>query len=117
MPKPGATRGAEARSGGRKAPARPTPPLLLNPTLEAQGAYPLLALDERRREVEERGVELFDFGTGDPREPTDERIRRALMDGVRPVSRYPSTAGKGELREAFCGWMARRHGVGLDPNT
>jgi LL-diaminopimelate aminotransferase len=95
----------------------PTPPLLLNPVLAHQGAYPLLRLDERRRALEEAGAELFDFGTGDPREPTDEKIRQALIDGVPESSRYPSTAGKRELREAFCGWMERRHGVTLDPES
>ena len=65
--------------------------------------------------MEDKGVELFDFGTGDPREPTAERIRKALVEGVPETSRYPSTDGKRELREAFCGWMQRRHGVTLDP--
>jgi LL-diaminopimelate aminotransferase len=103
---------------GRHRPTRTTPPpLLLNPALERGGAYPLLRLDERRREVRERGVELFDFGTGDPREPTDEKIREALKEGVPEVSQYPITAGKRELREAFCGWMGRRHGVALDPEA
>jgi LL-diaminopimelate aminotransferase len=92
-------------------------PLLLNPILAAQGPYPLLRLDERRQELESKGAELFDFGTGDPREPTDERIRQALIEGVPEVSRYPSTAGKRGLREAFCGWMERRHGVTLDPES
>jgi LL-diaminopimelate aminotransferase len=90
-------------------------PLLLNPVLAGQGSYPLLRLDERRQELEEKGAELFDFGTGDPREPTDERIRQALIEGVPEVSRYPDTKGKRGLREAFCGWMERRHGVALDP--
>jgi LL-diaminopimelate aminotransferase len=97
--------------------ADPTPPLLLNPILARQGAYPLLRLDERRKALEERGAELFDFGTGDPREPTDEEIRHALIGGVPMMSRYPSTAGKRELREAFRGWMERRHGVKLDPES
>ncbi|HJQ28583.1 MAG TPA: succinyldiaminopimelate transaminase [Rubrobacter sp.] len=92
-------------------------PLILNPVLAQQGAYPLLRLDERRQELEEKGTELFDFGTGDPREPTDLRIRQALVDGVPEVSRYPSTPGKRSLREAFCGWMVRRHGVALDPES
>jgi LL-diaminopimelate aminotransferase len=92
-------------------------PLLLNPVLARQGAYPLLRLDERRQELEEKGTELFDFGTGDPREPTDGKIRQALVDGVPEVSRYPSTPGKRGLREAFCGWMQRRHGVALDPES
>jgi LL-diaminopimelate aminotransferase len=93
------------------------PPLLLNPVLARQGAYPLLRLDERRKALEQKGTELFDFGTGDPREPTDERIRHALIDGVPKSSRYPSTTGKRELREAFRGRMQRRHGVTLDPES
>ncbi|MGI8649148.1 MAG: succinyldiaminopimelate transaminase [Rubrobacter sp.] len=91
--------------------------LKLNPVLEEQGAYPLLKLDERREELKARGATLFDFGAGDPREPTDEKIRKALVDGVPKVSQYPSAAGKPELREAFSGWMKRRHGVTLDPET
>ncbi|MDQ4105782.1 MAG: succinyldiaminopimelate transaminase [Actinomycetota bacterium] len=94
-----------------------SPELLLNPVLERGGEYPLLRLDERRRELEERGAELFDFGTGDPREPTDPRIRRALVESVPETSRYPTAAGRSALREAFCGWAARRHGVALDPQT
>jgi LL-diaminopimelate aminotransferase len=80
-------------------------------------AYPLARMDERRRELEEKGVRLFDFGTGDPREPTDEGIRQALIAGVPETSRYPSAAGTRELREAFAGFMCRRHGVVLDPDT
>lgn len=94
-----------------------TSPLLLNPTLENQGAYPLLRLDERRAELRERGARLFDFGTGDPREPTDEKIREALISGIPEVSQYPSASGKRNLREAFCDWMERRHGVTLNPET
>ena len=92
-----------------------TPPLLLNPVLERGGEYPLLKMDERRRELEARGADLFDFGTGDPRETTDQRIRQALTVGVPETSQYPSVAGKPRLREAFCDWMERRHGVALDP--
>ena len=101
----------------RATPQTQKPPLLLNPVLARQGAYPLLRLDERRWELEEKGLDLFDFGTGDPREPTDPKIRHALIEGVPEISRYPSTAGKQGLREAFCGWMERRHGVALDPKS
>ncbi len=102
----------------RRRPARTAaPPLLLNPALERGGAYPLLRLDERRREIEERGIELYDLGTGDPREPTDPKIRQSLIESVPEVSQYPTTSCKKELRGAFCGWMRRRHGVELDPET
>ena len=93
------------------------PPLLLNPILETQGAYPLLRLDEARTTLESKGVPIFDFGTGDPREPTDPLIRQALKAGVPETSRYPTASGKRDLREAFAGWMGRRHGVALDPET
>src|ERR687897_2266446 len=93
------------------------PPLLLNPVLAQLPAYPLARLDERRQKLEERGTRLFDFGTGDPREPTDEKIRRALIESVPKVSQYPSVAGTRELREAFVSFMRRRHGVTLDPDT
>ena len=93
------------------------PRLLLNPVLARLPAYPLVRMDERRRELEDQGIQLFDFGTGDPREPTDERIRQALIEGVPEVSRYPSAVGTKELREAFAGFMRRRHGVELDPET
>ena len=113
MRKPGATRTTEENTPRDDVPR----PLLLNPILEKGGAYPLLRLDERRQELKDRGKELFDFGTGDPREPTDEKIRQALTNGIPEVSQYPGAAGTGELREAFCGWMDRRHGVALDPAT
>jgi LL-diaminopimelate aminotransferase len=93
------------------------PPLLLNPVLAQLPAYPLARLDERRQKLEERGTRLFDFGTGDPREPTDEKIRRALIEGVPEVSQYPRAAGTKELRDAFAGFMRRRHGVTIDPDT
>lgn len=103
-------------SNARK-PAGVSSGLLLNPVLEEQGEYPLLQMDESRRKLEERGAELFDFGTGDPREPTDPMIRQALVEAIPETSQYPSAAGKKDLREAFCGWAGRRHGVGLDPTT
>src|ERR687889_2269817 len=115
-PEPDATRKAMNIPNEQPTPQQP-PRLLLNPVLADLPAYPLARMDERRRELEEKGVRLFDFGTGDPREPTDERIRQALITGVPEASRYPSAAGTRELREAFVGFMSRRHGVVLDPDT
>ncbi len=115
MPEPGATQ--KHMKIPSEQPTAKTPPLLLNPVLTELPAYPLVRLDERRRELEEKGIRLFDFGTGDPREPTDRKIRQALIDGVPEVSQYPSAYGTQELRQAFCGFMRRRHHVELDPDT
>jgi acetylornithine aminotransferase len=53
---------------------------------------------------------------GDPREPTDARIIRALKEGVRERMGYPAAAGLPELREAVAAWAARRFRVALDPD-
>ncbi len=98
-------------------PTPKSPPLLLNPVLTELPAYSLVRLEERRRELEEKGLKLFDFGTGDPREPTDQKIRQALIEGVPEVSQYPSAVGTRELRDTFCGFISRRHRVELDPET
>ncbi len=100
----------------QRAPEMP-PRLLLNPVLAELPTYPLVKMDERRRKLEGSGATLYDFGTGDPREPTDTKIRQALVDSVPKTSRYPSATGTKALREAFAGFMRRRHGVELDPDT
>ena len=61
------------------------------------------------------GLEVIDFGMGDPREPTDPRIIAALRDGVRERMGYPAAVGLPELRDAVAGWAGRRFGASLDP--
>ena len=43
----------------------------VSPILERQTTYPFVRLNEAARRVEERGIEVIDFGMGDPQEPTD----------------------------------------------
>ena len=90
--------------------------LPLSPVLRRQATYPFVRLARRSQELTERGVEVIDLGTGDPREPTDARIIRALRDGVRERMGYPSTAGLPELRDAIAAWVGRRFGAPLDPD-
>ena len=52
----------------------------LSPTLTATGTYPFVKLEQAKRRLAAEGIELIDFGKGDPREPTDGRIRAALAD-------------------------------------
>ena len=87
----------------------------ISPVLERQTTYPFVRLREAARRVEARGVEVIDFGVGDPREETDPLIRRALVDGLRDRMGYPLAQGLPELREAIAGWATRRFGVELDP--
>jgi succinyldiaminopimelate transaminase len=89
----------------------------LSPVLKAQATYPFVRLDEAKRRVAERGVTLVDFGMGDPREKTDARIERALVEALPATEGYPRAQGLPELREAIAAWCGRRFGVALDPET
>jgi succinyldiaminopimelate transaminase len=88
----------------------------ISPTLAGMATYPFVHLEEARRRLVAEGREVLDFGKGDPQEPTDARIRRALVDNLGERSGYPLAEGLPELRRAAAGWVARRFGVQLDPN-
>ena len=88
----------------------------ISPVLENLDAYPFTRLEEGKRRVRERGIELIDFGVGDPRERTPQAIRQALIDNLAETSSYPLAQGLPELRRAIAGWCGRRFGVELDPD-
>jgi acetylornithine aminotransferase len=91
----------------------------MNPVLAGMASYPFVRLGEAKRAVAARGVEVIDFGVGEPREETPAFIRRALARAVdaEPVSTYPLAEGLPDVREAVAGWVQRRFGVGLDPGS
>ena len=89
----------------------------VSPILERQTTYPFVRLNEAARRVEARGIDVIDFGIGDPREPTDPKIRQALVDGLRDRMGYPAAVGLPELREAIAAWAESRFGAALDPDT
>ena len=84
--------------------------------LAAQTVYPFVRLEEAKRLRAETGVRIFDFGMGDPREPADDRIKRALVDALDETSGYPAAVGLIELRTAIAEWIRRRFGVDVDPD-
>jgi acetylornithine aminotransferase len=75
----------------------------------------MVELDARKAELRRAGRKLYDFGLGDPREPTPEFLRQALRAAVPEVSQYPSPTGTPALRQAAAGYLARRFRVELDP--
>jgi succinyldiaminopimelate transaminase len=89
---------------------------VLSPTLRAQATYPFVRLNQIAAERRAEGLEVIDFGMGDPREPTDPAIIQALKNGVRERMGYPAAVGLSELREAIAAWARRRFGVELDPD-
>src|SRR3954452_3191592 len=80
-------------------------------------AYPFTRLEEERRRLVAAGVDVIDFGKGDPNEPTDPLIRQALVEALPERAPYPLAQGLPELREAAAGWLGRRFGVDVDPDA
>ena len=91
----------------------------LNPVLAGLATYPFVRLDEARDAALARGAQVIDFGAGEPREETPAFLRRAVAEAIElePVSSYPKAAGLPELRLAIAGWLGRRFGVAIDPDT
>jgi acetylornithine aminotransferase len=89
----------------------------LSPVLEELAQYPFTRLDEWKADAAARGIELIDFGMGDPRERTPAFIREAMLSSVEEVSSYPRASGLPELRTTIAGWIQRRYGTTVDPDT
>ncbi|WP_232288288.1 succinyldiaminopimelate transaminase [Anaeromyxobacter sp. K] len=92
-------------------------PLPTNPVLGQIRKNLSVELDERRRALAAAGKRLFDFGLGDPKEPTPPFLREALRAAVPEVSQYPSAFGTAALRRAAAGYLHRRFGVTVDPEA
>jgi acetylornithine aminotransferase len=88
---------------------------VINPVLAEMAVYPFTRLEDERRRLLEAGVDVINFGKGDPNEPTDPMIRRALVDALPERAPYPLAQGLPELRQAAAGWLDRRFGVSVDP--
>jgi succinyldiaminopimelate transaminase len=89
----------------------------LSPVLAELTQYPFARLDDWKDEARSRGLDVIDFGTGDPRERTPAFIREALVDSIEEISSYPRAIGLPELREAIAAWLGRRFGVAVDAAT
>ena len=88
-----------------------------SPILTGLRTYPFVRLTDAKRDLLARGVEVIDFGIGEPQEDTAPFIREALAASLTPKSTYPLAEGLPELRDAVAAWVARRFGPRLDPGT
>ena len=87
----------------------------VSPVLASLQAYPFVRLDEAKAAARARGIDLVDFGMGDPIEPTPQFIQQALIDALPLTAGYPRAGGLPELRAAIAGWLGRRFGADVDP--
>jgi aspartate aminotransferase len=63
-----------------------------------------------------RGVDLADFGPGEPDFPTPEHIKKAAIRAIEQnYTKYTPTGGIMPLREAICAWHKRELGSAYEP--
>jgi N-succinyldiaminopimelate aminotransferase len=84
----------------------------VNPRLEKLQPYPFEKLrallagvvpDERLRAI--------NLSIGEPKHPTPELVKKALVQALDGLAVYPLTAGLPELREAIAAWLSRRYSI------
>jgi len=71
---------------------------VINPVLAEMAVYPFTRLEEERRRLLAAGVDVIDFGKGDPNEPTAPMIRQALVAALPERAPYPLAQGLPELQ-------------------
>lgn len=83
------------------------------------GDYPFDEVDSMRDSLTKKGVDVIDFGVGDPKEPTPQIIRDATKTAVdkRKTDGYPRNNGTPEFLEAVRNWTKKRYSIDLDKST
>lgn len=81
--------------------------------------YPFKKIEDAVVALRAQGVTPVDFGVGDPGEPTPDFVRETLRLAAdkHAATGYPSYEGSSEFRKAAAGYMKRRFGLDLNPET
>ncbi len=77
---------------------------------------PTAAVIAEADQLKSRGVDVADFGPGEPDFPTPEHIKKAAIRAIEEnKSKYTPTGGIMPLREAICAWHKRELGSSYEP--
>lgn len=96
-------------------PEAPTTPRLAERVQRIGVSATLQVLMEAER-LKAQGVDVVDFGPGEPDFPTPDNIKQAAIAAIRDnFTKYTPTAGIPELREAICDWHARELNTAYQP--
>src|SRR6202451_1325655 len=75
----------------------------------------MVVLQEAER-LKTQGVDVADFGPGEPDFPTPEHIKRAAIKALEENrTKYTSVSGIAPLRQAICDWHAAQLGSSYEP--
>jgi aspartate aminotransferase len=77
---------------------------------------PTAAVIAEADKLKSRGVDIADFGPGEPDFPTPDHIKKAAIRAIEQnYTKYTPTGGILPLREAICAWHKRELGSGYEP--
>lgn len=81
--------------------------------------YAFAEIDQKAQELRAKGVEVIDFGVGDPKSPTPDFVIDNLSKFARDRATYgyPSYIGDSSYRKACASYMKKEYNVELDPDT
>lgn len=81
--------------------------------------YLFVRLEEMTAKKRAEGIDIIDFGIGDPDLPTPDEIveEMCIQSRINVNQRYSSSAGERDLRMAVARWYKKRYGVDVDPDT
>ncbi|MBI2638904.1 aminotransferase class I/II-fold pyridoxal phosphate-dependent enzyme [Candidatus Peregrinibacteria bacterium] len=81
--------------------------------------YAFAEMDRLVGQLKNQGVDVIDFGTGDPRDETPKFVRDAATEAIEEYKSagYPSYIGLPEFRITIAAWYKRRFNVELNPDT
>jgi len=78
---------------------------------------PTAAVIMEAERLKASGVDVVDFGPGEPDFPTPEYIKQAAIQALRDErTKYTATAGIAPLRKAVCDWHKRELGSAYEPS-
>ena len=88
----------------------------MNPDLDLLQPYPFQRLSSLFAGVTPNAsLRPISLGIGEPKHPTPQRVKDALIANLDGLASYPATAGSEALRRAMADWIVRRHALpGLD---
>ncbi len=85
--------------------------------VERISVSPTLAVLMEAERYKARGLDVVDFGPGEPDFPTPDHIKRAAIRALEENrTKYTPTAGIAPLRQAVCDWHERELGTAYQPS-
>ncbi|MBV8803132.1 MAG: aminotransferase class I/II-fold pyridoxal phosphate-dependent enzyme [Gammaproteobacteria bacterium] len=89
------------------------------PRIKKLPPYIFSAMDQIKKEIIATGAEIYDFGLGNPDQPTAPHIIKAMQEAVLnpALHRYAPSRGIPELRRSICHWYEKKYSTQLDPET